>query len=138
MLKYINQFRIEQGDTEAISLPVLTLIAEERAVQLQDKFEHNITSSREIFAKYQYGEWVDMSKYGYDGYYSPNAKEAITKANIAYSPDELGYTLANALRNSKNHWAYVGSSDFPYMAIGIEFDGEYFNCCVLQTKKNYG
>ena len=139
-VKYINQFRAEQGDTEAISLPGLTLVAEYRAVQLQEKFEHSITDLREAYANYNYGEWVDMTKYGYPGYYTANAKEAIGKCSAQDIADEVGLTIAYNVRNSKGHWDYVGSSDYQYIAVGISFDSVKctWYICILQTAKNYG
>lgn len=143
-LKYINQFREEQGDTVAISLPGLTLVAEYRAVQLQESFEHSFAASREAFGYYQYGEYHDMTQYGYDesqNYWSANAKEAIQQSLLTGSIDEIGYEIALCFRNSTNHWSYVGSSKYAYIGIGITFDAsEYypFKICVLQTSTNYG
>lgn len=144
VVKYINQFRQEQGDTVATVLPVLTLIAEERAVQLQDNFKHDVTASRNLYEKYQYGEWVDGSSWGGSQYYSPNAKEAIAARGIAGgSPDSLGKLFAMQFLNSPGHWSYVGSSDYSYIGVGISYNGDAasgydWHCCVLQTSKNYG
>ena len=144
VVKYINQYRQEQGDTEAISLPGLTLVAEYRAVQLQEKFDHSITDLREAYAHYDYGDWVDMTKYGYPGYYTANAKEAIAARSIyRTSPDRIGELIALQFRNSKNHWTYVGSSEFSFIGVGITYNanassGYCWHCCVLQTEKNYG
>ena len=144
-VKYINQFRKEQGDNEAISLPGLTLVAEYRAVQLQTNFEHSTADLREAYAYYKYGEWVDATKYGDDAkysHYTANAKEAITKgAGLHGTADEIGYDLARSFLDSPGHWSYVGSSDFPYIGVGVTYDSSNwysFKCCVLQTKENYG
>ena len=140
-LKYINQFREEQGDTAAISLPGLTLVAEYRAVQLQSNYAHSTTDLREAYAYYQYGEWHDNTAYGGTQYYSANAKEAIQQALLTGTADEIGYEIAQCFRNSANHWSYVGSSEYDYIGIGISFDAsEYypFKICVLQTRTNYG
>lgn len=142
-LKYINQFRVEQGDTKAQSLPGLTLVAEYRAVQLIEKFEHNEAKLREAYAYYEYGEWIDGTLYGgTQQYYSADAKEAIgRRGSIGYldgTADEIGCAFANGLRNSANHWAYVGSSDFTYIGIGVSCADGWWNICTLQTKDNYG
>lgn len=137
-VKYINQFRVEQGDTEAISLPGLTLVAEYRAVQLKGNFEHSTADLREAYAYYNYGEWVDMSEYGYDSYYTANAKEAIGRLGSNCDPDILGKWIAEMFKRSSGHWSYVGSSEFPYIGVGVYCAyGETF-ACVLQTKDNYG
>ena len=141
MLKYINQFRVEQGDTEATVLPGLTLVAEYRAVQLTDNFRHSFADSREAFAYYQYGEYVDATEYGDDAsksYYTANAKEAICGTSCM-SPDSMGEQAATLFRNSSGHWSYVGSSDFPYIAVGVCCTpNSGWVVCVLQTKTNYG
>ena len=139
-VKYINQFRVEQGDTEAISLPGLTLVAEYRAVQLKGNFAHSTSDLREAYAYYNYGEWVDMSEYGYDSYYTANAKEAIGYNYIyGYDPDCIGRELAEQFLGSKGHWAYVGSSEFPFVGIGISYENPHtWYVCILQTKDNYG
>ena len=141
-LKYINQFRVEQGDTEAISLPGLTNVAQYRAVQLQDKFEHSFAASREAFAYYQYGEYVDATEYGDDAsnsYWSANAKEAIVDGSGGVSDaDALGRRFAEVLRNSSGHWSYVGSSEYPFIAFGATWSQNGWRICVLQTVKNYG
>ena len=140
-LKYINQFRVEQGDTVAVSLPVLTLIAEERAVQLQDDFRHDSAALRELYNQYQYGEWVDGTPWGGSQYYNGNAMEAIQRNMYGGTADEMGYMIAESFRTSSGHWAYVGSSDYTYIGIGISYDTSSFmpvKICVLQTSENYG
>lgn len=141
VVKYINQFRQEQGDTAATSLPGLTLVAEYRAVQLKTNFEHSITDLREAYAYYQYGEWVDATKYGDDAkysHYTANAKEAIGKVACSGDADTIGYRLARGLKNSTGHWSYVGSSEFPYLGVGVAYDSYSWYICTLQTTTNYG
>lgn len=141
-VKYINQFRKEQGDTEAISLPGLTLVAEYRAVQLQTNFAHSTADLREAYAYYEYGEWHDNTAYGGTQYWSANAKEAIGKGKYGNgSADEIGYKIACGFRNSSGHWAYVGSSDYTYIGVGVTYGSSEltpFRICILQTKINYG
>ena len=122
-------------------------MAEYRAVQLEDNFAHSTADLREAYAYYQYGEWVDATKYGDDAsysHYTANAKEAIAARGLTGgSPDEVGELLARQFLGSKNHWAYVGSSEFSYIGVGISYNkdaasGYTLHCCVLQTSKNYG
>ena len=86
---------------------------------------------------------MDATEYGDDAkysYYTANAKEAIARGGSGRTPDEIGYTIANVFHNSKNHWAYLGSSKFPYIGIGVAFDPvrKDFYTCTLQTRENYG
>lgn len=138
IVKYINQFRVEQGDTEAISLPGLTLVAEYRAVQLQDNFEHSTADLREAYAYYEYGEWHDNTAYGGSQYWSANAKEAIAKCGGGIDADALAESIARQFLTSANHWAYVGSSEYSYIGVGVSYRYGAWYTCVLQTKVNYG
>lgn len=141
-VKYLNQFRKDQGDTKATVLPGLTQVAQYRAVQLQTNFEHSIADLREAYAHYQYGEWVDATEYGEDAsksYYTANAKEAIGRGDWSMmTADEIGCALANGFRNSSGHWAYLGSSKYPYIGVGISYKAGMWYCCTLQTTTNYG
>ena len=137
---YINQFRMEQGDTEATILPGLTQVAQYRAVQLQSNFEHSLVDLEAAYDYYNYGRWVDATEYGDPpeySYYTADAKEAIAWTGVHGTADEIGLHIATILRNSKNHWAYLGSSDFPYLAVGISHNYKWY-ICTLQTKENYG
>lgn len=144
VVKYINQYRVAQGDTEAQILPGLTQIAEDRAVELIDNFAH--TSLRALYNSYQYGEYFDVSEWGegYENYWDADAKEAIAKRGSSSSTaEELGRGFAEQFLNSAGHWAYVGDSKYPFIGIGIAYDsrgwgGYYWHCCVLQTAENYG
>lgn len=138
-VKYINQFRKEQGDTEAISLPGLTLVAEYRAVQLQTNFAHSTADLREAYAYYEYGEWHDNTAYGGTQYWSANAKEAIIDGGGGVADaDALGYRFAEVLYYSSGHWSYVGSSKYPYIGVGATWSLNGWCICVLQTSTNYG
>ena len=136
-VKYINQFRVEEGSTVATVLPGLTKIAQYRAVQLQKKFQHDTAAMREALAYYQYGKWVDYTAYGGTAYYDINEKEAIATRSAGQdrTADELGYALANQIRTSPDHWSYVGSADYPFIAVGVEHGyGRQFTMCILQLR----
>ena len=145
VVKYINQFRIEEGSTVATVLPGLTKVAQYRSVQLQKDFSHNVDDVREAFGYYKYGEYIDMTQYGgSDQYYSPNNKEAIAYTPVLgyteYDADLFGYDIADQIRGSSAHWSYVGSADYPYIAVGtsvMEHDGVSFGgfyTCILQLR----
>lgn len=140
-LKYINQFRSEPAE----SLPGLTQVANFRAVQLHDNFAHSTANLREALAYYQYGEYKtpagwDPSEY----YYDFPGREAISRTSKTGTADEIGKRLAQNFYNSSSHWAYVGSSDYSYIAVGVSYDaasmgGYCWTCCVFVTDTNqYG
>lgn len=138
VVKYINQFRVEEGSTVATVLPGLTKVAQYRAVQLQTNFSHDEDDVREAFGYYQYGKWVDMTQFGGTQQYwdAPN-KEAIacTGPGDAITADEIGYELAWMIQDSPPHWSYVGSADFPFIAVGVEHGyGRQFTMCILQVR----
>ena len=136
-VKYINQFRVEQGSTVATVLPGLTKVAQYRAVQLQKKFQHDTAAMREALAYYQYGKWVDYTAFGGTAYYDINEKEAIAtrSAGENRTADQLGYAFANQIRNSSDHWSYVGSADYPFIAVGVDWSyARQFTMCILQLR----
>lgn len=137
--EYINQFRTEQGDVTATVIPGLTEYCEYRCTQLKTNFAHDTTDQRVAAEALQYGEYVDWSLYGIEGegnYYTANVREAIGKGNWGGTADEIAYSIANGFRNSKGHWAYVGSSKYTYMAVGVMYDGYYWYVCVCMDSEN--
>ena len=137
--EYINQFRTEQGDVTATVIPGLTEYCKYRCTQLKTNFAHDTADQRTAAEALQYGEYVDWSLYGIEGeenYYTANVREAIGKGNWGGTADEIAYSIANGFRNSKGHWAYVGSSKYTYMAVGVMYDGYYWYVCVCMDSEN--
>ena len=137
--EYINQFRTEQGDVTAMVIPGLTEYCNYRCTQLKTNFAHDTDDQRAAAEALQYGEYVDWSLYGIEGeenYYTANVREAIGKGNWGGTADEIAYSIANGFRNSKGHWAYVGSSKYTYMAVGVMYDGYYWYVCVCMDSEN--
>lgn len=139
--EYINQYRLAQGDTQAIILPGLTAVAEYRAKQLITNFSH--TDSADACTTLQYGEFVDMTLYGCDAsanYYQGYNREAIAKGNWVGTADEIGQRIATGFKNSSKHWNYVGSSEYGYMAVGAVYDSatSSWYVCICMSSKNYG
>ena len=137
--EYINQFRTEQGDVTATVIPGLTEYCKYRCTQLKTNFAHDTADQRAAAEALQYGEYVDWSLYGIEGeenYYTANVREAIGKGNWGGTADEIAYSIANGLRNSKGHWSYVGSSKYTYMAVGVIYDGYYWYVCVCMDSEN--
>ena len=137
--EYINQFHTEQGDVTATVIPGLTEYCKYRCTQLKTNFAHDTADQRAAAEALQYGEYVDWSLYGIEGeenYYTANVREAIGKGNWGGTADEIAYSIANGLRNSKGHWSYVGSSKYTYMAVGVIYDGYYWYVCVCMDSEN--
>lgn len=141
--EYINRLRAEQGSTVTTILPGLTEVAKFRSRQLISNFSHDTVDERKVLAEYKYGEFVDMTELGYDAsysYYTYNGGEAIAKGNWTGTADEIAQKIANGFKNSKGHWAYVGSSEYGYMAVGVTFNpsDSHWYCCVCVSSTNYG
>lgn len=143
--KYLNQYREDQGSPSAPILPGLSKVANYRAKQIRTNFAHSTADLREAAAYYQYGEYIapedwDPSEY----YYYFPAREALGRGNWVGTADEIGQKIAKAMRNSSGHWAYVGSADYSYMAVGVRYSasatgGYHWTVCVFVTNTNeYG
>lgn len=146
VVKYVNQFREEQGDIPATALPGMQKVAQYRAVQLSTNFAHDETDIQEALLHYQYGEWIDNTAFGGRKYYSANSTEAIayTPAGHYYDADIIGYDIANQIRDSSAHWSYVGASRLPFIAVGtwvMEHDGAsfggFYTCIMLISTDKY-
>lgn len=139
--KYINEYRLVQGDTAVIVLPGLTEVARFRASQLITNFSHD--EDIDACTVLKYGELVDMTQYGLPesaNYYQGFNREAIAKGNWTGTADEIGQKIAAGFKNSKDHWSYVGSSEYGYMAVGITFNpsDSHWYCCICMSSQNYG
>lgn len=139
--QYINQYRAEQGSTTATVLTGLTDVARYRARQLVTDFSHN--SNPNPCTVLRYGEYIDMTLFGGDAsesYYRGYNREAIGKGDWFGTADQMAQRIANGFKNSSSHWAYVGDSEYSYMAVGVHYNesnGKWY-CCVCMSSKNYG
>lgn len=139
--EYINRLRNEQGSTTAVILPGLTEVAKFRSKQLITDFSHE--SNPDACTVLKYGEFVDMTELGYSeeyNYYRGYNREAAAKGSWTGTADEIAQKIANGFKNSKGHWAYVGSSEYGYMAVGVTFNpsNSHWYCCVCMSDTNYG
>lgn len=139
--QYINQYRTAQGATSAIILAGLTEVAQYRARQLVTDFSHNCNPNP--CTVLQYGEYIDMTLFGGDAsesYYRGYNREAIGKGDWFGTAEQMAQRIATGFKNSSSHWAYVGSSEYTYMAVGVyhdESNGKWY-CCICMSSKNYG
>lgn len=141
VVKYINQYRVAQGSTNATPLQGLTEVARYRAKQLVSNFSHD--SIPDACTVLQYGEFIDMTLYGgdeSDSYYRGYSKEAIGKGDWFGTADQMAQRISEGFRNSSGHWAYVGDSQYSYIAVGVYYnqaDSKWY-CCICMSSKNYG
>lgn len=139
--QYINQHRVNQGSTSATVLTGLTEVARYRAKQLVSNFSHDSIPNPCTVLKY--GEYIDMTLFGgeaSESYYRGYNREAIGKGDWFGTADQMAQRIANGFKNSSKHWAYVGDSEYSYMAVGVHYnesDGKWY-CCICMSSKNYG
>ncbi|MBQ8896214.1 MAG: hypothetical protein IJY88_05420 [Clostridia bacterium] len=139
VIEKINAYRTAQGDTVATMLPGLTKVARYRANELTTNFSH--TSSRDACNELKYGEFVDMTLYGItaeDSYYQGYNREAIGMGDWFGTAESMSDRIADGFHHSKGHWSYVGSSQYPYIAVGVTKANGKWYVCVCMSEKNYG
>lgn len=134
VLEYINSYR----SAPATKLPGLTKYAEYRSRQLVKKFAHDTFDERAAATALQYGTYIDPILYGIEGepYYAAGAREAIAKAGYAGSIDYIAKSIADLVKNSANHWAYVGSMEYSYIAVGITYESGMWYCDIAVAIEN--
>ena len=134
VLAYINSYR----NSPATKLPGLTRYAEYRSRQLISNFAHDTTDERAAATALQYGSYIDPPLYGMTGepYYEAGAREAIAKGGYVGTIDEVAQRLATLVRNSAGHWAYVGSSEYPYIAVGVTYESGMWYCDIAMARVN--
>ena len=142
--QYINQYRREAGVSACTYLPGMTLVAEYRADQLTYNFSHSTADKREALAYYQYGRYVDATLAGLpesESYYEADSAEAICAGFKGMDAEALGKAIAKLIRNSGSHWSYIGSSEYSYIGVGVEYreGSEYgWYACIMVGSVNYG
>lgn len=142
--QYINQYRREAGVSACTYLPGMTLVAEYRADQLTYNFSHSTADKREALAYYQYGRYVDATLAGLpesESYYEADSAEAICAGFRGMDAEALGKAIAKLIRNSGSHWNYIGSSEYSYIGVGVDYreGSEYgWYACVMVGSVNYG
>ena len=134
VLEYINQYR----SSPATRLSGLTEYAQYRSRQLVSNFAHDTADQRAAATALQYGEYVDPSVFGGSGqpYYRANAREAIAKAGYVGTIDEVAQKLATLVKNSPNHWNYIGDSQYCYIAVGVTYESDMWYCAITVASEN--
>lgn len=134
VLEYINGYR----SSPATMLSGLTEYAKYRSRQIVSNFAHDTADQRAAATALRYGEYVDPSVFGGSGqpYYRSNAREAIAKAGYVGTVDEVALKLANLVKNSTNHWKYIGDSQYCYIAVGVTYESGMWYCAVTVAAEN--
>ena len=134
LVDYLNSYRA----SSAVKLSGLTAYSEYRSHQLTSNFSHDTMAQREAATALQYGEYVNPSLYGMTGdpYYTAGAREAIAMAGYYGTVDEVAEQLALLIRNSSDHWSYIGSSEYSYIAAGVTYSNGMWYCSVNVAKEN--
>ena len=139
VIEKMNAYRIAQGDTAATMLPGLTEVARYRANELITNFSHS--GHQNACNALQYGEFIDMTLYGgtaNDNYYRGYSREAIGVGDWFGTAESMSDRIAEGFHHSKGHWSYVGSSEYPYIAVGVTKANEKWYVCVCMSAENYG
>lgn len=139
VIEKVNAYRIAQGDTATTLLPGLTEVARYRANELITNFSH--TSPRDACNELKYGEFVDMTLYGLaaeDSYYQGFNREAIGMGDWFGTAESMSDRIADGFHHSKGHWSYVGSSKYPYIAVGVTKANGKWYVCICMSEENYG
>ena len=137
--QYINQYR----SSPCTVLSGMSQVAQYRAGQLCYNFSHSTSDKRAALAHYEYGRWIDATEAGLDAslsYYESDTAEAICRGFRGSDAEALGKAIADLIRSSGNHWSYVGSSEYSYMGVGVEYREDSYNwyCCVMVGTVDYG
>jgi len=139
VIEKVNAYRIAQGDTAATMLPGLTEVARYRANELTTNFSHS--GHQDACNALQYGEFIDMTLYGgtaNDNYYRGYSREAIGMGDWLGTAESMSDRIADGFHHSKGHWSYVGSSKYPYIAVGVTKANGKWYVCVCMSAENYG
>ena len=138
VIEKVNAYRIAQGDTAATMLPGLTEVARYRANELTTNFEHR--GEQHVSTELKYGQYVDLAPYGMseESYYKGFSREAIGMGDWFGTAESMSNRIADGFHHSKGHWSYVGSSKYPYIAVGITKANGKWYVCILMSEENYG
>jgi len=138
VVEKVNAYRIAQGDTAATVLPGLTEVARYRANELTTNFEHR--GEQHVSTELKYGQYVDLAPYGMpdECYYKGYSREAIGMGDWFGTAESMSDRIADGFHYSKGHWSYVGSSKYPYIAVGVAKANGKWYVCICMSEENYG
>ena len=150
IIYYINQFRVEDGVPAA---KVLTgknyQFAKLRSEQLVTNFAHDEDDIQKAAAQLQFGTYDISPEYRWDAelqdavptgntfeHWKFDAQEAIGYEGVGIDDtiDRKAYRTALMFRNSKGHWAYIGSADYPYISVGVTVGKSCYSCILMSRE----
>ncbi len=138
VIEKVNAYRIVQGDTATTMLPGLTEVARYRANELTTNFEHR--TEQHVSTELKYGQFIDLAPYGIpdDSYYKGYSREAIGMGDWFGTAESMSERIAEGFHYSKGHWSYIGSSNYPYIAVGVTKANDKWYVYILMSDENYG
>ncbi len=138
VIEKVNAYRMAQGDTAATMLPGLTEVARYRANELTINFEHR--GEQHVSTELKYGQYVDLAPYGMpeESYYKGFSREAIGMGDWFGTAESISDRIVDGFHHSKGHWSYVGSSKYPYIAVGVTKANSKWYVCICMSEENYG
>ncbi len=138
--QYINQYR----GSPCTVLSGMSQVAQYRASQLTWNFSHSTADKRAALAYYEYGRYIDATEFGDDAsnsYWEADSAEAICAGFKGADAQTMGKYIADMVYNSASHWSYVGSSEYSYIGVGVEYrEGSQYGwyCCIMVGSVDYG
>ena len=137
VVETVNAYRIVQGDTATTMLHGLIKVARYRAKELTINFEHR--GEQHVSTELKYGQYIDLAYYGMpdDSYYKGYSREAIGMGDWFGTAESMSDRIADGFYHSKKHWAYVGSYNYTYIAIGMTKANDKWYVCILISDENY-
>ncbi len=123
IVDYLNNYRAAIGSNSLQKLSGLTEYAKYRSKQLTGHFAHDTNDERAAATALKYGQYINPAEFGLEGepYYTAYTSEAIANSGFHGSVDEVAKHFADMCRNSPEHWAYIGSSDYSFIGVGITY-----------------
>lgn len=123
IIDYLNDYHTAIGSSRLQKLSGLTEYAKFRSNQLTGHFAHDTNDERAAATALKYGQYVNPADFGLPGelYYTAYTSEAIANSGFHGSVDEVAKNFADMCRNSSDHWAYIGSSGFSYVGVGVKY-----------------
>ncbi|MCQ2477780.1 MAG: MSCRAMM family adhesin SdrC [Clostridia bacterium] len=123
IIDYLNNYRAAIGSNGLQKLSGLTEYAKYRSNQLTAHFAHDTNDERAAATALKYGQYINPAEFGLEGvpYYTAYTSEAIANSGFHGSVDEVAKHFADMCRKSLDHWAYIGSSGYSFVGVGITY-----------------
>ena len=125
VLKYINQFRNEQGNGSMVVHAGMTSYVQYRAQQLTVNYAHDRADEQAAADACHWAVYNPET-----GHWVPLGGEAIAGAYAqGRTADEIGYAIAKSLRDSAGHWSYIGAGHGYFAGVGCALGADGIVYC---------